>query len=424
MPDGWEEKPAEASMSIESVSHFCQKCLAANRLGQEFCTRCGTRLMLVVEPAAVRFDMGSPTASFEEHLLERVSALENRLAQVTERIDHALSLLLRQAHNAYLDHALVETLIRALTDTGAIIPARLEGLWQARCEKDAFEQEEANRREELQARIVANYRGSRPEIFEKHVIEGMTLLGAGDPNRGIRSLERAVVMAADNAPLLSFIGEHFFRFGKMTLARDYLVRALVVAPENYGISLLLGLAFGDEGELEKAKELLRDVTVHRRSSFAAHYALGRLLATEQDWPGALAHFKSALSARPSPEAHYVLGCVYYQIGKDRIAQRHLRKAVEMDGCYAAAFYMLGLVALRMSDPEQAQAAFKTVEAIGEDDANHRFKARKKWPESAPASAPLFRATRNRLMSGDKRLASALREDALKTLIGLEVDKLF
>ena len=29
-----------------TISHYCQKCLAPNPLGQEFCARCGTRLMI------------------------------------------------------------------------------------------------------------------------------------------------------------------------------------------------------------------------------------------------------------------------------------------------------------------------------------------------------------------------------------------
>ena len=33
---------------------YCQRCLTVNPLGRELCVRCNTRLMLVVETAAVR----------------------------------------------------------------------------------------------------------------------------------------------------------------------------------------------------------------------------------------------------------------------------------------------------------------------------------------------------------------------------------
>ena len=75
---------------MSSVAHYCQKCLAANSLGQEFCVRCGTRLMIIVEPLGARYDAVDAAASHEEHLLERISALENRLERLTEKVERAL----------------------------------------------------------------------------------------------------------------------------------------------------------------------------------------------------------------------------------------------------------------------------------------------------------------------------------------------
>ncbi|HYJ46283.1 MAG TPA: hypothetical protein VEV81_06680, partial [Pyrinomonadaceae bacterium] len=72
---------------MRTVSHYCQKCLAANPLGQELCMRCGTRLMLVVEPPAARFEDGGLVATHEEHLLERISALENRFMRLTDKLE-------------------------------------------------------------------------------------------------------------------------------------------------------------------------------------------------------------------------------------------------------------------------------------------------------------------------------------------------
>jgi hypothetical protein len=75
---------------MSSVAHYCQKCLAANPLGQEFCARCGTRLMIIVEPLGARYDAADMEASNEEHLLERISALESRLERLTEKVERAL----------------------------------------------------------------------------------------------------------------------------------------------------------------------------------------------------------------------------------------------------------------------------------------------------------------------------------------------
>src|SRR5918995_5102419 len=135
-----------------TISHYCQKCLAANPLGQEFCARCGTRLMIVVEPNSSRFEAGTTGLSTDEHLLERISAAENRVARLAERLERSLDLLLRYAQNAYFDRSLMRALISLLEEDGLVQSERLEKLWSERCERDAVEQEETVHRDELRLR--------------------------------------------------------------------------------------------------------------------------------------------------------------------------------------------------------------------------------------------------------------------------------
>ncbi len=104
----------------------------------------------------------------------------------------------------------------------------------------------------------------------------------------------------------------------------------------------------------------------------------------------MGEFKRALTVRPSPEAHYVLGCLYYELNRDSLAVRHLRKATKMDSGYAEAFYLLAQAYERTGRKELAKQALEKADRKGV----HLFGAR-------------------RLMAGaDKRLADALREDAL------------
>src|SRR5215475_7962215 len=114
----------------QPISHYCQKCRSANPLGQEFCLRCGTRLMIVVQPPSVRVDVPA-TTPHEEHLLERMTMLENTLARLAERLEQGLKLLLRQSETAYHNHALVKSLIEILNEAGVVNNAQLESRWQA-----------------------------------------------------------------------------------------------------------------------------------------------------------------------------------------------------------------------------------------------------------------------------------------------------
>ena len=400
---------------MSQIAHYCQKCLAANPLGQEFCARCGTRLMIVVEPPSARYEGLDSGGSNEEHLLERISALENRLGRLTEKLDRGLDLLLRQTQDAHFDRALVKALVGLLTDDGMIEGEKLEKLWLYRCQKDAEEQLETERREELRLQILASYRGNEGGAFEQSINEGFLFIDDDQPKRGIRSLERAAEMVEDNSALLYFVGEYFFKTGKTRRARNYLARAYELSPRDRRVSLLLGLTCADEGDVERAKELLSSATRLGGSTFAAHYGLGRLFIAEAQWREALQEFKLALASKVSPEAHYALGCLYYQMSHDGLAARHLRKALELDEDYREAFYMLGLIAERAGHKKLAEEHFQKA---GTRSLVRRTTVAKRKRQNADEStaAPLFRQlagnTRKLVTGGDRRLAEALRQDAL------------
>lgn len=396
---------------------FCQRCLAPNSLEQELCRRCGTRLMLVVEPTSLRFEEESAATGddYDEHLLERISSLESRLTRITDRLERGLELLLRHARTSYFDHLLLETLIAALGESRTVNPKQIEDRWRRRCDRDADASAENSRRDETRAGIIASYTGAEGDEFARLVRGGFAHIESGETARGTRTLERAAALAPSNAPLNTFLGEHFLRAGKNTLARHYLARAQSALPDDRRVCLLLGLACGDEGDAEQARDFLGRAVRRGGASFAAHYALGRLSAAESDWESALVHFKRARAARPSPEAHYVLGLVNYQLGRFRTAHKHLLKSVEMDALYGEAFYLLGLVRLRLGRTEEAREAFEFAKSLlGGKRPSPLAKRKILRPEDFPA--PSFfgsaRQTKRRLVTGgDDRLAAALHEDA-------------
>jgi len=224
--------------------------------------------------------------------------------------------------------------------------------------------------------------------------------------------------------LLSFVGEHFFRTGKSRLAQSYLARAYEFAPGDMRVSLLLGLTCADEGDTERAKELLNKATQRGASSFAAHYGLGRLFIAEENWRKALREFKRALARKPSPEAHYALGCLYYQLARDSLAARHLRKATELDDGYGEAFYILGLIYRRAGQEKLAKKFFEKAENVNLA-RQPKLAGRKRAGGGKPPVFPLFqgleRDAGGLLTGGNERLAKALRKDALDTFVTVDVE---
>src|SRR5678809_617785 len=242
-------------------------------------------------PSSARFEAAPSSLSTDEHLLERISAAETRVARLAERLEKSLDLLLRYAQNAYFDRSLIRALVSLLTEDGVVDTERLERMWTERCQRDTVEQEENVHRDELRLRILASASVSDKQAFEELVNEGFVLIEDKQIPQGITKLQAAAEIAIENAPLNLFIGEHFFRRGKTKLARAYLTKAHAALPDDLRISLLLGLTCADDGEVALAKDLLSTATAHGVSSFAGHYGLGWVFVAEKKWRRAVDEFK-------------------------------------------------------------------------------------------------------------------------------------
>ena len=397
----------------------CQRCRAANPLGQELCDRCGTRLMIVVEPTSMRFEADAVAVGGEASalLLERVSVLENNLMRFADKLERTLDLMLKQAQNAHTTHLLVETLIDALAELKTLDRAVLARHWREKTERDK-EGKAAPAADSARESILEAYEGenSKRESFNKLVAAGFEKIEAGDTAGGVRSLERASLLSRRNFPLLSFIGEHFFRASENELATRYLGEAFVARGGEARTALLLGIVLADGGErLETGREMLAGAAAHGLDTFAIHYALGRLAAIDGDWGAAADEFKRAMAARPCAESHYALAFAQYMRGRLRLALGHAVKALKLDESYPAAYRLLGLIRRAAGDGARAREAFSRAAALsGAKPVRGRSRAAEGSDELLLHS--FFGAARQTgrglLTAGDERLARLLREDAL------------
>ena len=79
---------------------FCQRCKKANPSDAEYCEECGAVLMLISRPhGSSAFDVSEN--SLEEHLLERISALESALTRANDRFEQLLELAQQQATGSF-----------------------------------------------------------------------------------------------------------------------------------------------------------------------------------------------------------------------------------------------------------------------------------------------------------------------------------
>lgn len=366
---------------------FCQRCKKANSNDADHCEECGTYLMVVSRPgSSSAFDVAENT--LEEHLLERISALESALARANERFEQLLDLAQQQATGSFYDHMMLEALTELLTEMRAVNPEELEQRWRSRVARHYEETVERERLDERCEQIIAAYRGAQREDFIDLVEEGTMLITEGRTRRGLRLLEKALALDEHNAELCFTIGEYYFHLGKSLDAAGFLRRALEQLSDHFGAQLLLGLLSSDENEPETARQHLQHALKLDETSFAAHYGLGRLLARDGKLGEALTHLKRALALNPTPEMHYLVGRTYWEQGRPEQALKHLQKAIRLDPHFDIALYSLGFIYWQSNRTSEAREHFRAAYEINPNDSDYRAAVQARAGDQLPVP-PVF-----------------------------------
>src|SRR5204863_9298591 len=123
---------------------------------REFCWKCGAKLL--VASGLTPFD--SPMAFMDEHVLERISAIEYSLSGLSKRIDSLMDTVERVAASNFIDHTMIETLTDSLESAGINLE-NLEAEWRRRVDSRILETEEVDRLGNRTQRILDSYR--RPD---------------------------------------------------------------------------------------------------------------------------------------------------------------------------------------------------------------------------------------------------------------------
>src|ERR1700730_17433008 len=183
---------------------FCQVCGLKNRDDEEFCERCHSKL-LVLSGVGVVEESGEPAEEipFDEHLLERISTLEDVLKTVLESVAN-LEKNLFVAHTGIL--ALQETLERS----GAVRSEEVLDLWETKMDERMQAVEKKDRFLERRDRIVAGFSGDDRDLFLRRLRDAEFAILALDADRGVRTLEELYRLDRHNGELGFYLAEAFF----------------------------------------------------------------------------------------------------------------------------------------------------------------------------------------------------------------------
>lgn len=350
---------------------LCQVCGTVNHDEQEFCTKCQQKLLVLSGVSVVGEDEGEQfdpegeeeSFSFDEHLLERISILEEAVRRTAETARHLLAALHKQERNILINQTGLATIRELLEEHRVIRREEWSEIWQSRVNYQMLALEKRERFLAIRDRIAALYRGRKRQLFDELLEDAEYALFAFDIDGALRALEAAHQLDPENYELNYFLGESYFNEGETDQALSFFQRALKDKPDHYEGLVFSGVIQHEMGNAEAAKELLQRAVALYPESFLPQFSLGAVYAGQGQLARAVMLLEKAVEIDPVPQALFLLGSSLYQMGKTTAAIAHLQQVVRFDPAYEEAYHLLGLAYLDRRWNRKALDAFRQAQRL-------------------------------------------------------------
>ncbi len=346
---------------------YCQVCGAPNRDDHEFCVRCHQKLLVLSgslrEEEEAYEEGGEESFSFDEHLLERISILEEAVKRTAETVRQLLGALHKQEKNILINQTGLSALRELLETKKYIGWDEWSELWESKMDYQLLALEKRERFLATKERIAGLYHGDKRKLFLQYLEDAEYALFAFDIERAVGALEAAYKLDRGNYELAYFLGETHFNEANSEAALGYFARVLEVKPDHYEGLVYSGVIHYERGDHARAEEHLKRAVAIYPDSFLPHFSLGAVYAGKGDLAKAVLFLERAVEVDPVPQALFLLGSCYYEMGKLSSAVHYLQEAVRHDPAFEEAHHLLGLAYLDRHWTRKALDAFRQAQRL-------------------------------------------------------------
>ncbi len=326
---------------------LCQTCSAYNDDEREYCFRCQNKLLVLSGVSAFEEDEADDyeeqeDLSLDEHLLERVSGLEEIVKRTAETLRSIVEAVQKHERAIFVNQTGLLSVKELLEKKNIVSADELVELWESKMGEQMLALEKKQRFMERKDRIVSLFRGEKRDRFRQLLADAESAIDAFDPERGIKALEEAFKLDRDNYELSFFLGEVFFNDGNLDRAKHYLERTLEVQPDHFDAAVFYGVLLHERQDLKGAERWLRRAIQISQDSFLPYFSLGAIYARKGKLLRAQKFLEKAVQIEAIPQAYFLLGTIFYDKGQLERAIKNFQSAIKLDPEYEEAIYHLGL----------------------------------------------------------------------------------
>src|SRR5256886_7830604 len=334
------------SRVISERTMLCQTCSAFNNDDREFCYRCQNKLLVLSGVSTCEEDEideyeDEGDLALDEHVLERVSALEEIIKRTAETLRSVVDAVQKHERAIFINQTGLLSTKEILEKKNVISSDELVELWESKMGEQMLALEKKQRFVERKDRMLSLFRGEKRDRFRQLLADAESAIDAFEPDRGIKALEEAFRLDRDNYELSFFLGEVFFNDGNLDRAKHYLERTLEVQPDHFDAAVFYGVLLHERQDLKGAERWLRRAIQISQDSFLPYFSLGAIYARKGKLLRAQKFLEKAIQIDKLPQAHYLLGTIFYDKGQLERSIRAFQNAIKLDPEYEEAIYHLG-----------------------------------------------------------------------------------
>ena len=316
-------------MANDLPGSYCQNCLAWNPGERETCVKCGTRLLILAGDQTWEDEPDEPEGGedLEEHLLERITGLEETLRRVETYLETVSDQMGKLERSEVMLRNGLMALVQEMEQKRQLDAHAFSQRWEQLVEENLHLISARELFTRYRARILPIARPKSMSQLKRALLETTALLESADLPGAAQRLGLALPLDPKNYELIFTAASLHEAAQNFEEAEGLARKAVGLSPRHFeGWMLLARLLQELPDKVDQAIEALHQASDLRPDDPEPRMMLAELLLEEEDLQGALEAAQEAVARRKDGETLLLLGQVYLARGESALAVPALKEA--------------------------------------------------------------------------------------------------
>jgi tetratricopeptide (TPR) repeat protein len=316
-------------MANDLPGSYCQNCLSWNPGDRETCGKCGTRLLILPgdqtwEEEAEESDGGE---DLEEHLLERITGLEETLRRVETYLETVSDQMGKLERSEVMLRNGLMALVQEMEHKGQLDAQAFSERWEALVEENLNLISARELFTRYRARILPIARPKSMAQLKRALLETTVLLESADLPGAASRLGQVIPLDPKNYELIFTVASLHEAAQNFEEAEVLARKAVSLSPRHFEGWMLLGKLLQElPDQADQAIEALHQASDLHPEDPEPRMRLAEVLLDQEDLQGAMEAAQEAVARRKDGETLLLLGQVQLARGEGALAVPTLKEA--------------------------------------------------------------------------------------------------